>query len=137
MTAPYSDPLAFFLTWSAYGSWLPGDDRGWVPRGGHVRLPDPERLDEARRAMTEPALTLSAPQRVAVEEVIRRHCDLRGWTLHAANVRTTHVHVVVTAPEYHPKKVREEFKSWGTRTLKNPTEPAAAAGGPTAAARCT
>ena len=25
-----NDPLAFFLTWSTYGSWLPGDARGWT-----------------------------------------------------------------------------------------------------------
>ena len=23
------DPLAFFLTWTTYGTWLPGDERGW------------------------------------------------------------------------------------------------------------
>ena len=26
----YDDPLAFFITWTTYGTWLPGDDRGWV-----------------------------------------------------------------------------------------------------------
>ncbi|MCA9023576.1 MAG: hypothetical protein KDA86_00045 [Planctomycetaceae bacterium] len=24
-----SEPLAFFLTWMTYGTWLPGDERGW------------------------------------------------------------------------------------------------------------
>ncbi len=27
------DPLAYYLTWPTYGTWLPGDERGWVKRG--------------------------------------------------------------------------------------------------------
>ena len=27
---PLPDPLAYFLTWSTYGTWLPGDERGWI-----------------------------------------------------------------------------------------------------------
>ncbi|QDT16489.1 transposase [Alienimonas californiensis] len=68
--------------------------------------------------MTEDACLLDLNQRAAVDAVIRRHCVLRGWTLHALNVRTNHVHVVVASGEASPKRVREELKSWSTRTLK-------------------
>ncbi len=27
---PMPEPLAYFLTWSTYGTWLPGDERGWI-----------------------------------------------------------------------------------------------------------
>jgi hypothetical protein len=27
---PLPEPLAYFLTWPTYGTWLPGDERGWV-----------------------------------------------------------------------------------------------------------
>ena len=56
--------------------------------------------------------------RTLVEETIRRHCEIRGWALPALNVRTNHVHIVVTAPGYPPETVREQFKSWCTRILK-------------------
>jgi hypothetical protein len=36
-----SAPIAFFLTWSTYGTWLPGDDRGWVEYCHGFQLPDP------------------------------------------------------------------------------------------------
>ena len=26
-------PLAYFLTWTTYGTWLPGDERGWIEAG--------------------------------------------------------------------------------------------------------
>jgi hypothetical protein len=28
-----SKPLAYFISWTTYGSWLPGDERGWVEKG--------------------------------------------------------------------------------------------------------
>jgi len=68
--------------------------------------------------MIETALTLSPEQRAAVDDVLRRHCAIRGWELHAVNVRTNHVHVVLVAHGVPPKKVREELKNWATRTLK-------------------
>ena len=37
------EPLAFFLTWPTYGTWLPGDERGWVKYGQGWPLPDPMR----------------------------------------------------------------------------------------------
>ena len=27
------EPLAYFLTWTTYGTWLPGDERGWNRKG--------------------------------------------------------------------------------------------------------
>ncbi|NNJ27338.1 transposase [Alienimonas chondri] len=68
--------------------------------------------------MREEPCRLTASQRQAVEAIVQRHCEIRGWTLHAVNVRTNHVHVVLTATDVHPKKARTELKSWATRVLK-------------------
>ena len=38
---PQIPPIAFFLTWSTYGTWLPGDARGWVEYQHGFQLPDP------------------------------------------------------------------------------------------------
>jgi hypothetical protein len=40
-SVPRDEPLAYFLTWTTYGSWLPGDQRGWVAKPGQFRAPDP------------------------------------------------------------------------------------------------
>jgi hypothetical protein len=40
---PMDDPLALFLTWTTYGQWLPGDERGWVEKPGRCRQPDAQR----------------------------------------------------------------------------------------------
>ena len=118
MSAPYSDPLGYFLTWTTYGTWLPGDERGWNKKGRGARAPDRARKMRAQSRMNEPACVLTAEQRTAVRRAITEHCAIRGWHLHVQNVRTNHVHVVVTAPGYHPGRVAHEFKDWGTRYLR-------------------
>lgn len=115
---PGGEPLAYFLTWTTYGSWLPGDERGWVAKPGEYHPPDPDAERAARHRMTEPALTLDPEQRRIVEDTIAAHCRIRGWHAHAVNARTQHVHVVVTAPGRSPDEVMNQFKAWCTRKLK-------------------
>ena len=34
-------PLAYLITWTTYGTWLPGDQRGWVEDGTFgIQAPD-------------------------------------------------------------------------------------------------
>jgi REP element-mobilizing transposase RayT len=114
--APMPDPLGYLLTWTTYGTWLPGDGRGWVKRGKGHQTPDRAREERARRRMTEPACELDQEQRALVEETIEDHCRIRGWDLFAVNCRTNHVHVVVAA-NVRPENVRDQFKAWCTTKL--------------------
>ncbi|MBP9891199.1 MAG: transposase [Planctomycetes bacterium] len=56
--------------------------------------------------------------RGAIDDAIREVCTHRGWTLHALNVRTNHVHVVVSAPDVAPERVMNDFKAYATRRLR-------------------
>lgn len=112
------DPLGFFLTWVTYGTWLPGYARGWVEYQQGWQLPDPIRELESSARMTEDACRLTENQRLAVETQFAETCQHRGWPLHAANCRSNHVHVVVSAAGTHPKKIRTDLKAWATRCLK-------------------
>lgn len=112
----YEDPIAFFFTWSTYGTWLPGDARGWVEYRKGFRLPDPVRELEAKAKMTEDSCLLSPDQRREVEWQITETCRRRGWTLHAVNCRSNHVHAVTSASRT-PRFMRQHLKSWCTRRL--------------------
>ena len=114
---PMPDPLAYFITWATYGTWLPGDARGWVEYHRGWQMPDPIRELEAAARMTEDACRLDPEQRAAVHDQVAETCRFRGWALHAVNCRTNHLHVVVTAPQ-QPKIVRTQLKAWCTRKLK-------------------
>jgi REP element-mobilizing transposase RayT len=118
-TSMHGDPAGYFLTWVSYGTWLPGDARGWVEYRHGWQLPDPIREREARARMTEDACVLTPAQRRAVEAQIAETCTHRRWTLHAVNCRSNHVHVVVTADGANPTKVRSDLKAWATRTLND------------------
>ena len=112
-------PLAYHLTWTTYGTWLPGDERGWVASGKDgIQMPDPQRELEARRSLVESPVVLTDGQRQVVEQTVRDHCQIRGWMLHALNVRSNHVHVVVTA-DRRPEEVLNQFKAWCSRKLSD------------------
>src|SRR5260370_33311562 len=57
-------------------------------------------------------------RRAAVIESIREVCLHRGWTLLAAHVRTTHVHLIVEA-HAKPEKIMNDFKSYASRKLNH------------------
>ncbi|TWT62425.1 transposase [Rubinisphaera italica] len=112
------DPIAFFLTWVTYGTWLPGDARGWIDYKGGWQEPDRSQERNALFQMTENACQLSPEQRQIVEKQVQETCNFRTWTLHAVNCRSNHIHVVVSAIDVKPEKIRNDLKSWTTRVLK-------------------
>ena len=113
------DPIAFFITWTCYGTWLPGDERGWHHRGTGGVQPANELFKTAAEAkMRESEFLLSNDDRKVVEATVEEHCKIRGWILHRVNARSNHVHVVVTATGFAPETVRDQLKAWCTRKLK-------------------
>lgn len=117
-----SEPLAYFLTWTTYGTWLPGDERGWVEDGEPgIKAADTDRKQQAQSLMTDPPVILSPAQRQIVTETIEAHCRIRGWTLHAVNARTTHVHVILTAANVLPEEAMRQLKAWCSRRLSEAT----------------
>jgi REP element-mobilizing transposase RayT len=110
--------IAFFYTWTTYGTWLPGDQRGWFRKRGGPQLPNLILELEAALRMSENAMTLNLEQRRLVVKTIADHCVIRKWILHAVNCRSNHVHAVVTAPNRAIEVPREQLKAWCTRKLK-------------------
>jgi REP element-mobilizing transposase RayT len=90
-------PLAYFITWTTYGTWLHGDDRGSFDHHGNYVAPDPARREAEAAMLVEDPVILTPEQRAAIDDLLVEACARRGWLLHARNVRTNHVHVVVSA----------------------------------------
>ena len=111
--------MAYHITWTAYGTWLHGDPRGWVFGGKPCILPPDDALHRQMQArMTEPAVLFDEVQRRILERTIDDHCRIRGWPLHARNARSNHVHLVVTA-ERKPEDVLDQLKAWCSRRLSD------------------
>jgi REP element-mobilizing transposase RayT len=111
--------IAFHIVWTTYGTWLPGDVRGWIDKKhSGIQDPDPQRERESRERMVENGIILTPSQRLNVENTIRDHCRIRNWMLHAVNVRTNHVHVVVSA-DRDAGVVLDQLKAWCSRRLSD------------------
>jgi len=116
-------PIGYLLTWTTYGTWLPGDRRGWVNRlnncpGIDVNPPCPRLEEAARRQMKSPDVHLTPEQRQIVAFAIREVCRFRNWELAEVNCRFNHVHAVVRCAEAPADKVREQFKAYATRAMR-------------------
>lgn len=123
----------WLLTWTTYGTWLPGDRRGFVSNvpdgpGPEVRhnIPgtpydadDVSVRQRARDNLVGDPVWLTAEQAAIVLEQFRLTAAYRGWSLLAAAVMANHVHLVVGVPgDPDPAQLLHDFKSYATRALK-------------------
>ena len=115
--------MAYLITFRTYATWLHGDDRHSVDRHGrHIYgtpdIPPNENLRNKRKsAMKSAKFILSAIQRSTVDLAIRALCKKRGYNLRAINVRTNHVHIVVSATA-RPERIADAFKASSTIRLR-------------------
>jgi REP element-mobilizing transposase RayT len=114
-------PLAYLITFATYDAWLHGDGRGSVDRDHNVPGtppldPDEKRQAREQRRLQHPPVLLDARARAVVHRTIIEVAEHRDWTVHALNVRSNHVHVVIGAPDV-PEGVMNALKSWSTRRM--------------------
>jgi REP element-mobilizing transposase RayT len=115
-------PLAYFISFRTRGTWLHGDKRGSVDRfhncyGTPYIPPNPQWHRYNQQKLKFAPLSLQGSQRRAIESAINETCNIRGWPLLAFNVRTNHVHTVVSANR-DPELVLIAFKANATRHLR-------------------
>ena len=116
-------PLAHLITFRCYGTWLHGDSRGSIDRfHNRYRSPYIEPNNNWHRYNTailesEP-VTLDASRRRSVEAAILETCTDRKWQLHALNVRTNHVHTVVSIGLVKPALALVALKAKSTKRMR-------------------
>ncbi len=120
------EPLAYLLTFRAYGTWLAGDERGSIDRfhkiyGRPRAVASAKRKEMCANRLKSPPFVLNATSRKLVDDAIREVCQYRDWKLTSIKVRTNHVHVIVAASAASGKMV-DDFKSYSTRRLRESGE---------------
>ncbi|MFN0095371.1 MAG: hypothetical protein ACKVVT_11440 [Dehalococcoidia bacterium] len=115
-----SDPLGYLITFRCYGTWLHDDDRAsthrWNARFDAPFLaPRPALEKSERAAMHRTAFSLDMTTRTVVGEALEDEARVRGWDVLALNVRTNHVHIVLTNVAMQPERVMTLLKSAGTK----------------------
>jgi REP element-mobilizing transposase RayT len=114
-------PLAYFITFTTYGTWLHGQATGSVDDehnkvGSPFVEPNPNRRMANQEKMTQEPYQLDAARRKLVCDAIVEECQFRGWTLHALHIRSNHVHLVVTS-EREPEFVIRTCKANASKRL--------------------
>lgn len=118
-----NSPLAYFITFSCYGTWLHGDERGSKDRRKYNRVresnipPTPKWVGHEIQLLKNPPFKLNDTHRPIVEATIAEVCAYRGLLLYAVQARTNHVHSVVSAGVV-PEKLMGAFKAYSTRHLR-------------------
>jgi REP element-mobilizing transposase RayT len=122
----------WFFTWTTYGTWLPGDPRGFVSNvrvgpGPEVRhnipgTPQEEDLPglehAARATLQGPSIFLTKDQADVLLAQFHETANIRRWWLIAIAVMGPHVHLVVGVPgDPDPSDILGDFKSYGSRVL--------------------
>ena len=116
-------PLAHLITFRSYGTWLHGDQRGSVDRfhnqyKGPYLPPDKKQLEYKMSLLSHEITILNARQRESIKNAIREVCDVRKWILRAMNIRTNHVHTVVSIGTAKPERALNAFKAYATRKMR-------------------
>jgi REP element-mobilizing transposase RayT len=128
----------WLLTCTCYGTWLPGDARGFV---GHVRdhreednpseirvshgipgTPCDEDMPGLERACREhlkgPPVDLTLAHAQAALAQFQETAHFRRWSIEAVAIMHNHFHLVVgVRGDPEPGKILGGFKSWATRAL--------------------
>jgi Transposase and inactivated derivatives len=122
----------WLLTWTTYGTWLPGDQRGFVSqvddgRGGKITRNRPQTPYDAdwellRRSMhaslKQAPIRLNHRQAEVVLAQFHQTAQLRQWQLIAAAAMANHCHVVVgVIGDPDPSQILRDFKSYASRSL--------------------
>ena len=115
--------LGYHLVKSCYGLWLPGDSRGhwstaWDEEIGFIEphtlhAGDPVRKRMAQERMKHPSTRLTNAMIEAVAAAIGECVEASDWTVAAATIEATHMHLLVT---YTPLDIDKTAKWIAQRT---------------------
>jgi REP element-mobilizing transposase RayT len=119
------DVGALFLTWTTYGTWLPGDERGHVsntlhrdggfdPKQNRPGTPyaadDAYTRERAKQLQKWESVWLSASQALVVAQSLAGVSVQRGWMMLRASVMSNHVHALVIRCPLEGAAVRRVLK---------------------------
>ena len=115
-------PLAYFITFTCYGTWLHGEKATSVDRQHNIPeteflSPNANRASSTKKRLIEAPYSLTQLQREVILNVIKEVCLFRAWVLLAAHVRTNHIHLIIHGV-LSPEMMMSTIKAYATRRLK-------------------
>ncbi len=108
--------VEYMLTWTTYGSWLPGDKRGYVAHG--QILPGSKQLSKRNKdRQKSPTVILNEREREIVRQAILIEAQKISQMLEALIVYLNHVHLLTRPHTESIEEIVSRYKSKTTRAL--------------------
>ena len=86
--------VGYMVTWTAYGTWLQGDKRGYVMKG-EVRKENQKLREMNDTNLLGKTVKLTKAERKIIEEAIVKEAAKWGQQIHAISASSKHVHIVL------------------------------------------
>lgn len=125
----------WLLTWTTYGTWLPGEDRGFVSPvrsspydswrrqntpGTDYSRSMPGLRSAAQSRLKCPPIFLNPSQAESLLEQFHETSQYRGWECLAVAIMRTHIHLLAEVQlDPSPDVILKDFKSYGSRKLNS------------------
>ena len=90
--------VGYMINWTTYGTWLQGDERGYV-KNGRVLVQNDKLKSANQRQQKYPTVKLNTEQKQIVENAITKEAQRINHKIFAIAVCSNHVHIVAGVSE--------------------------------------
>jgi len=109
--------LGYMITWTTYGTWLQGDERGYVKNGqtchGNKAL-----MQRNEKSQSQDMVKLSRNQQQVVRKAIAEEAELQDQRIYALSIQSNHVHIVAEYTRQPISKIVAYYKKSARLALK-------------------
>ena len=93
--------IAYMITWTTYGTWLQGDERGYV-KDGQILPPNQSLENSNKQNLSKNPINLLQNYRRLVQYAIHEKAKQLNQRIYALSISSNHVHIVA---EYIPTPI--------------------------------
>jgi len=109
--------LGYMITWTTYGTWLQGDERGYL-KDGTIYPGNKALMESNRQLQLQDAIRLSRIQQQVVQKAIFEEAASQGQRIYALAVQSNHIHMVAENIPQPISKVVAYYKKAARLALK-------------------
>jgi len=100
----------YMMTWTTYGSWLPGDKRGYV-KHGKTKPGYPKIMNASQSLQKSVTVALNSRQKTIIRQAILQEAERIGHKIEAIAVCTNHIHLVARPSEESIESIVSRYKN--------------------------
>ncbi|HBG25545.1 MAG: hypothetical protein A2Y10_05165 [Planctomycetes bacterium GWF2_41_51] len=109
--------IGFMATWTTYGTWLPGDERGYVDNKGQLQKGDPKLFQKSKELQKEETVKLNAAEKKIAKQIILDEALRINHQIIALAVCSNHVHLLAKSHQDSIDNLINRYKSLTTRAF--------------------